>query len=113
MREYRLSDKQPEVFYGEIFCLGEFTRSNGSSEYVINMMIYDQLNYLINNILDDTEKFCIKQYYYNNKKQQEIADLKKCDQAYISRKLRSGREKLLGSLLELKDKNKMGRIKDD
>ena len=92
-----------KMYGGEVFCLGDFTRRNSSTEYVVNLMIYDQLNYLINNKLDKLERSCILYYYFKQLSQVEIGELLDCDRSYISRKLRSGREKLLGYLLELRE----------
>jgi len=92
-------------FYDGIFFLGDYTRLH-SADYFISLMIYDQINYLIDRKLDKLESRCIREYYYNHKSQEEIATLIDYDRSYVSKLLKSGREKLLGYLLKLKENAK-------
>ena len=102
--DYRLSTNRVETFYADIFCLGDHTKSYGSAENLVNIIFYDQLNYLITKKLDEDERACIKSYYYEDYNQYEIAKRMDRDQSFVSRKLLSAREKLLGHLLLMKEK---------
>ena len=106
MSQERLSNnkKRVDVFYSEIFCLGDHTKNQATTDYVINLIIYDHLNYLINTKLDRDERKAVKLYYYKQYNQIECSKIMGVSQCLVSKLLLSAREKLLGHLIMLKER---------